>query len=34
MKKKIEQVYQMTSSQAAAYGDLILEDINNPNKNI
>lgn len=29
---RIEQVYQMTSSQAASYGDLILEDINNPNK--
>jgi preprotein translocase subunit SecD len=29
---KIEQVYQMTSSQAAAYGDLILEDINSPEK--
>jgi len=29
---KMDQVYQMTSAQASAYGDLILEDTNNPNK--
>lgn len=29
---RIDQVYNMTSAQAAAYGNLILEDINNPNK--
>jgi len=29
---RIDQVYNMSSSQAASYGSLILEDINNPNK--
>lgn len=29
---RIDQVYNMTSAQAAAYGNLILEDVNNPNR--
>ncbi|WP_418185041.1 protein translocase subunit SecD [Aliarcobacter vitoriensis] len=29
---RMEQVYNMTSSQAAAYGNLILEDTNDPNR--
>ncbi|RBQ27488.1 MULTISPECIES: protein translocase subunit SecD [Arcobacteraceae] len=29
---RMDQVYNMTSSQAAAYGNLILEDISDPNK--